>query len=183
MMSLDNLPLKQLSLQLPEALFERLETAATQKQIGLDDLVGQLLLNALSQMDDGCQSGGAKALDMIPSPEKKRLPARDRVFMERLDALIDRNIGNPDFSVSDIITSFSDTGRTTFYKKLNRIIGQAPNAYLRARRMKRAADLLASGDMNISEVAYAIGMNDPLYFSKCFRAYYGMSPTQYRKSL
>ncbi len=108
--------------------------------------------------------------------------SRDKEFMEKIDALIEKNMDNPDFSVFDMFTLTSRMGRTTFYKKLKGISGYTPNDYLRTMRLKRAAELLTSTDLNISEISYAIGMNDPLYFSKSFKAQFGKSPSDFRKS-
>lgn len=48
--------------------------------------------------------------------------------------------------------------------------------------MKKAAELLITSDVNISEAGYQVGINDPFYFSKCFKNTFGKSPSQYRKS-
>lgn len=58
----------------------------------------------------------------------------------------------------------------------------APMEYLRKCRLERAASLLAEGSLNVSEVAAKVGMRDPLYFSRAFKARYGMAPTAYIKS-
>ncbi len=108
---------------------------------------------------------------------------RDKDFMAKIDALIEKNMDNPDFSVYDMFTQTSQMGRTSFYKKLKGISGYTPNDYLRTVRLKRAAELLSTTDFNISEIAYKIGMNDPLYFSKSFKSQFGKSPSEYRKSL
>lgn len=46
-------------------------------------------------------------------------------------------------------------------------------------RMKRAMELLQEGIYNVSEIAYKVGMNDPLYFSKCFKSHFGAPPSAY----
>lgn len=48
--------------------------------------------------------------------------------------------------------------------------------------MKKAAELLITSDINISEAGYQVGINDPFYFSKCFKNTFGKAPSQYRKS-
>ena len=49
-------------------------------------------------------------------------------------------------------------------------------------RMNEAARLLRSTFMSVGEISAAVGYSDMLYFSRCFRKYSGMSPTEYRKS-
>lgn len=50
---------------------------------------------------------------------------------------------------------------------------------MRILRMKRAMELLQEGIYNVSEIAYKVGMNDPLYFSKCFKSHFGAPPSAY----
>lgn len=55
--------------------------------------------------------------------------------------------------------------------------------YLNRRRIYLACKLLTNPKLYISEVAYQIGFDDPLYFSKVFKKIKGCTPTAYRKSL
>ena len=50
---------------------------------------------------------------------------------------------------------------------------------MRILRMKSAMELLQEGIYNVSEIAYKVGMNDPLYFSKCFKSHFGAPPSAY----
>ena len=45
--------------------------------------------------------------------------------------------------------------------------------------MKKAECLLKEKHLNVSEVAYAVGYQDPFYFSKSFHKYYGVSPSRF----
>ena len=71
-------------------------------------------------------------------------------------------------------------GRTIFYKKVRGTTGYTPNEYIRVIRLRKAAELLKEGEKNVSEVAYAVGFDNPYYFSKCFKEQFGMPPSQYR---
>ena len=50
-------------------------------------------------------------------------------------------------------------------------------------RIRYAEELMHQGDLNVSEIAYKVGFNNPRYFSKYFQDAYGVTPTQYRKKL
>jgi len=69
-----------------------------------------------------------------------------------------------------------------FFKKIKYLTGYSPNEFIRVRRMKKAAELLKTYKYNVSEVSYMVGINDPFYFSKCFKAQYGCSPSHYINS-
>ena len=47
--------------------------------------------------------------------------------------------------------------------------------------MEKAAALLADGELNVSEVSYKVGIQDPSYFNKVFKAHYGVVPSRYVK--
>lgn len=105
---------------------------------------------------------------------------RDKVFLDKLHAIIEKNMGNAEFKLETYAPSLG-IGRTSFYGKLKAIVGCSPNEYVRILRMKKAAELLLSTDLNVSEIGFQVGINDPFYFSKCFKNSFGKSPSQYRK--
>lgn len=107
---------------------------------------------------------------------------RDKEFAERLTAILEENIARPEFSI-DEFAQLMKLGRTVFYRKLRGVTGYSPNEYLRVVRMKKAAELLLSEDnLTVAEVSYKVGINDPFYFSKCFKAQFGMAPSVYQRS-
>ena len=107
---------------------------------------------------------------------------RDRKFREIVDMKIHSNLSNPDFLVDDLAHA-TGYGRSQFYSKMVEITGKTPKEYIREQRMNRAAELLRQGGaVNISEVAYQVGFSDPLYFSRCFKSHFGMTPSKYQKS-
>ncbi|MDR1676710.1 MAG: response regulator [Tannerella sp.] len=109
-----------------------------------------------------------------------RCTEKDKAFIDHIHRLIEQNIGNVDFSVGDFARHVG-MGRTNFYKKMKGLTGHSPNEYVRIIRMKKAAELLTTTNLNISEVSYKVGINDPFYFSKCFKAQFGKSPSQFQK--
>lgn len=105
----------------------------------------------------------------------------DKEFIERLNLVIEAHIADPDFSVEEF-SQLMKLGRTVFYKKVRGVTGYSPNEYLRILRMKRAAELLLSEEkLTVAEVSYKVGVNDPFYFSKCFKTQFGISPSVYQK--
>ena len=71
--------------------------------------------------------------------------------------------------------------RTIFYRKLKSIIGLTPVDFIRETRIKRAVQLIDSGEYNFSQIAYMTGFSDPKYFSKCFKKVMGVTPTEYKE--
>jgi len=54
--------------------------------------------------------------------------------------------------------------------------------YLLSVRMERAKELLADPEIRIQDIASRVGYADNNYFSKAFRNYYGIAPTEYRRN-
>jgi len=106
---------------------------------------------------------------------------KDNLFLKLVEDLLEQHLTDPDFSV-DEFAQMANTGRTLFFKKIKYLTGYTPNDFIRIRRMKKAAELLKSFKYNVSEVSYMVGINDPFYFSKCFKAQYGCSPSRYINS-
>ncbi len=105
---------------------------------------------------------------------------RDKEFAERLTIVLEKNMNRSDFSIKDF-AQLMKLSQTVFYTKVRGMTGYSPVEYLRIVRLKKAAELLLTADMTVSDVAYGVGFNDPLYFSKCFKIQFGMSPSVFQK--
>ena len=103
---------------------------------------------------------------------------KDKQFADKLQAILEEQISNSEFAVDDL-ASVMGLGRSTFYRKVRGITGYSPNEYMRIIRMKKAAELLLENRYTVAEVSYKIGIEDPFYFSKCFKKQFGVSPSVY----
>lgn len=115
-------------------------------------------------------------------PTKVEMASQDEIFLAKLLNFMEKNIDNSELTVEDMVSEMA-YGRTVFFNKLKGLTGLAPIEFIRELRIKRAAQLLKSGEYNVSQVTYMVGMSDSRYFSKCFKKVYGMTPTEYKKSL
>lgn len=103
---------------------------------------------------------------------------RDKEFVDRLLKIMEQQIGNSQFSVDELAATMG-LGRTMFYRKVRGVTGYSPNEYIRIIRMKKAAELLLENRYTVAEVSYKVGIEDPFYFSKCFKKQFGMAPSSY----
>ncbi len=110
------------------------------------------------------------------------MSANDRRFMDKLVDLMEKNMDNGELIV-DILVREMAVSRSVFFKKLKTLTGLAPIEFIKEMRINRAAQLIESGEFNMTQISYMVGINDPRYFSKCFKAKYGMTPTEYRDHL
>jgi len=111
-------------------------------------------------------------------PHEITVTSLDEQFMRKALDLVEKNIAITDYSVE---TMSRDLGmsRTLLYKKILALTGKPPLEFIRSLRLKRAALLLSKSQMNVSEIAFQVGFNDPKYFSKHFKNEFGVLPSKY----
>lgn len=112
--------------------------------------------------------------------QKETLTDVDKGFIEKLRQLIDEHLSEPDLSVEDLGEKIG-LGRVQLYRKTKALTGYSPNELLRTARLKKASALLASTEKTIAEVSYEVGFSSPSYFTKCYKDYFGESPTDFLK--
>ena len=110
--------------------------------------------------------------------DKVKMKSPDDQLLERVMKVINKNISNSDLSV-DAIAEEVGISRVHLHRKMKELTGQTPHDFIRNIRLKQAANLLASRNMNITEVMYACGFNNAASFSTIFKKFYGMSPREY----
>lgn len=115
-----------------------------------------------------------------PQPAQPEISSYDRKFMDKLTELMEQNMDNGDLVVDDLVKELA-VSRSVFFKKLKTLTGLAPIEFIKEMRVKRAAQLIETGDYNMTQIAYMVGINDPRYFSKCFKQRFGMTPTEYKE--
>lgn len=104
----------------------------------------------------------------------------DKDFVEKFKALIDAKMGDSNLNVEDLGKDMG-LSRVQLYRKIKSLTNYSPNELLRIARLKKAASLLASSDMTVSEIGYEVGFSSPSYFTKCYKEQFGESPTDLLK--
>lgn len=111
---------------------------------------------------------------------KQSLGEVDKEFVEKLKTLIDEKMGDSELSVEDLGAELG-LGRVQLYRKTKSLTGYAPNELLRIARLRKAASLLASSEKTVAEITYEVGFSSPSYFTKCYKDYFGESPSEFLK--
>lgn len=101
-------------------------------------------------------------------------------FMEKFLESLDRRLADSNLSVEDIGQDLC-LSRVQLYRKVKAVTGRTPVEIIREERLKRARILLADSSLTVSEVAYRVGFSAPSYFTKCYKEYYGKSPSNKQK--
>ncbi|OYX85460.1 MAG: hybrid sensor histidine kinase/response regulator [Flavobacteriales bacterium 32-34-25] len=120
-------------------------------------------------------------LDSITLRENdQKVPAEYQDFLKKCIDIIEANIGNRDFAIKNFATEMGMSHRT-LYTKIKIISGETLNAFIRSIRLRRAAMLLLTENMNISQASAEVGFEDQKYFRQQFVKLFGMTPSSYVK--
>lgn len=102
---------------------------------------------------------------------------RDQNFLSNLTKIIHEQIDNPDFNV-DAFCKKLMISRSSLHLKLKKITGLSTTEYIRTIRLNKAKQILETGNYTVSEVAYKVGFEEPTYFSKSFKKFFSINPSQ-----
>ena len=119
---------------------------------------------------------------LTDNPETDKSPVmspNDRKFMDRLVEFMEKNMDNGELIADDFVHELA-VSRSVFFKKLKTLTGLAPIEFIKEMRINRAVQLIETGEYSMTQISYMVGINDPRYFSKCFKQKMGMTPTEYR---
>ncbi len=139
----------------------------------------KLLLSRIRNLIDNRKRLKMKE-DTVTSIQKQSLGELDKGFVEKLKMLIDEKMGDSNLSVEDLGSDLG-LGRVQLYRKTKALTGYSPNELLRMARLKKAASLLASTEKTVAEITYEVGFSSPSYFTRCYKDYFGESPTDFLK--
>ncbi|MGC6432294.1 MAG: hybrid sensor histidine kinase/response regulator transcription factor [Jejuia sp.] len=114
------------------------------------------------------------------TPDYVTLNSVDETFLKQIMEHMEENMANEQYWVDELAADMN-TSRSTFFRKLKSLTGQAPNDFMRIVRLKRAVQLLEQNELTIAQVSYMVGFRHPNYFGKCFRKFFGVSPSNYIK--
>jgi YesN/AraC family two-component response regulator len=120
--------------------------------------------------------------DILIEPRDISVTSYDEKFLQRAMDIIEQHVADPDFNVANL-TKKIGMSRMQLHRKLHALTNQSTNRFIRSLRLKRAADLLSQHYGNITEIAYAVGFNNPSYFAECFRKQFGKLPSEYTKQI
>ena len=105
---------------------------------------------------------------------------KDQEFLNHLTAIVHEHLDDPDFNIT-YFTKEAGISRTLLHLKLKKLVNLSTSEFVKTIRLQKAAQLLREGQ-SISQAAYAVGFNDPNYFSRSFKEKYKVTPSDYKQS-
>lgn len=119
--------------------------------------------------------------DRIEAEEQSQnINGNDREFIEKVDEFIHENIINSELDANALAETMH-MSPTTLNRRIKSITGTNTTIYIRLKRLGRAKQLLQNTQMSMGEIQAVCGFESPSYFSRAFKAEYGISPSDFRK--
>lgn len=155
-------------------------------EAGADDFIGKpcdyrllmLKINNILQSAQQLMANFYKE-DMI-TPPAVEVPDIDAALLKQVISIIEKNIADPGFTVEALSREVA-MSRMHLHRRLHDVIGKTASELIRQIKMKRAAQLLESGSLRISEVMAEVGISNYNLFNKYFKDVYGQAPKHYKK--
>ena len=123
----------------------------------------------LKRMFNSSQNISAKNITSNPVDEE---------FINKVYRILEKNYTNPDFTINQFAGEMF-VSSSLLYKKLKVITDLNITNFINTYKLKKAMELIQETKLPISDIAFAVGFNDPKYFSRVFRKHYGMSPSDF----
>lgn len=111
-------------------------------------------------------------------PQEIAVTSMDAQFLEHVQAIIEEHLADADFTPEQFARKVA-MSRMQLHRKLRALTNQSAGEFIRTMRLKRAAHLLQQNSGTISEIAYEVGFNNPSYFAKCFKEFFGKLPSEF----
>ena len=111
------------------------------------------------------------------------LSNRETEFSSKLLEAIQKTYKDPDLDVQTLADAMGMT-RSALNDRIQKALGLTTAQFIRTYRLNVAKEMISNGtnkDMNISEIAYEVGFNDPKYFTRCFTKEFDATPSDMHK--
>ncbi len=104
--------------------------------------------------------------------------SRDKTFITNAVSLMKENYADSEYNLERFVRDMGYS-KTLVNKKMQDLTGQPIGQFMKNYRLNVAQRMIQEGpgDVNVSEIAYAVGFNDPKYFTKCFKEFFGYLPS------
>jgi signal transduction histidine kinase/ligand-binding sensor domain-containing protein/DNA-binding response OmpR family regulator len=113
--------------------------------------------------------------ESVMNQDLQKAPVFEDEFLSKATQIVIEHLDEADFDVEHLEQAL-DMSKMQLYRKLKMLTSLAGNEFIRSIRLQQARILLEKGSLNVSEVAYQVGFNDPAYFTRAFKKQYGFAP-------
>ncbi len=113
--------------------------------------------------------------------EEAKLNPAEKVLVEKIHAYLDANLDNEHADISEMARELG-ISYSSLYAKVKSLTGKTPKAFASAYRMNIAREILRTGELTVSEVAWKLGFSSPSVFTREFKSHFGYPPSHEKPS-
>jgi DNA-binding response OmpR family regulator len=103
----------------------------------------------------------------------------ENTFINKAILLVENNMHNSSFGIETMVDELH-MSQSTLFRKIKSLTGLSLTAFIRSVRLKKAAYLIISSELNLNEIAYEVGFNDYKYFKTSFKKQFDCLPSKYK---
>ncbi|WP_167615378.1 ATP-binding protein [Maribellus sediminis] len=120
-----------------------------------------------------------KTLSLVPEPDMEESRDPEEIFLLKTKEILNRYYSEDSFN-AEALSQQLGISRSQLFRKLKALTGLSASRFINFYRLSVAKQKVLKSNLNISEIAYEVGFNDPAYFSRLFTKEFGSAPTLFR---
>lgn len=144
-----------------------------------ESFIMKKLTSVMQPKDKVVENKFQQEIFQILTEDQEVETANDKLLKRGLK-IIKKELSNPEFNV-EMLIELLEVSRVKCYRLFKEVLHQSPSDVITSLRFQKATYLLKNKNLNISEVGFECGFNDPKYFSKSFKKHFGVTPKVYKK--
>ncbi len=117
--------------------------------------------------------------ELIVKPADITITPLNVIVLKKAMAIVEKHISDGEFGTSEFAREMG-MSRSRLHRKLKALTTQSSSEFIQSIRLKRAADLINDSQLSMEEISLNVGFNSPAYFTKCYKKYFGKTPTEYK---
>lgn len=121
-----------------------------------------------------------QSTDVMAIEEDDSISMQDKAFLSRLYEIMEENLSDLELDINSIAANLH-ISRTKLYYKVKGLTGESPAAFFKNFKLNKAAEMICSGQHNVSEISDMTGFASLSHFSTSFKKQFGMTPSEYAK--
>jgi signal transduction histidine kinase/ligand-binding sensor domain-containing protein/DNA-binding response OmpR family regulator len=116
--------------------------------------------------------------ELVLKPADIAITQVDAIFIQKAMDIVEKHMSDLDFGSEEFCSEIG-MSRSQLHRKLKALTSQPASEFIRTMRLKRAASLLKDSRLSVEEISFRVGFNSPAYFTKCFKALFGKTPSEF----
>ncbi|MCL2035507.1 MAG: response regulator [Oscillospiraceae bacterium] len=142
-----------------------------------EQLNSRIFLEGYSTISEIADWFAQKFVDLYELKSRSKLSAQHQI-VRQIKQVIQENYSNPDCGL-DLVSQQVNRNANYLSSMFKKTCGISIIQYITSCRMEQAQSLLKTENLKLADICEQVGYNDVFYFSRKFKQYYGVSPSNF----